>query len=178
MRDLLGFGKTVLAAPGRGGHRRLPALEREIVLRANAIGVAPFHALWARTSPPPKKVKVQSRVPPSPDSSSDDVQPSNMVSRVTALVAEGALSKACKHLLSTGLWDPEDPRVARKLQDLHPVAPAPDLTTLTQPIDSLPRFAWDHSPKGTADRLQALLAIVGRFPRGRLVGPWACAPRT
>ena len=46
-----------------------------------------------------------------------------MTHRIRTLVAEGALSKACKHMLSKGLYDPADPRVWAKLQELHPRAP-------------------------------------------------------
>ena len=131
LRDLLGFGKAVLAAPKRGGHRRLQALEREVILRANALGTSSFEALWARTATPGKAGKPKSRLPrldATTPHHSHQVVPEEVVSRVSALVGEGALSKACKVLLSTGVWDPEDPRVSRKLQDLHPVTGPPDLS--------------------------------------------------
>jgi RNA polymerase subunit RPABC4/transcription elongation factor Spt4 len=64
LRDLLGFGKAVLAAPKRGGHRRLPALEREIILRANAIGCSPFEDVWARSQAPSRPPGPKSKIPP------------------------------------------------------------------------------------------------------------------
>ena len=92
-------------------------------------------------------------------------------------MAEGALSKACKHLLSTGLWDPADTRVAAKLQDLHPVVPPPDLSRLgCDSIDSLPRIPWDMTQKGTAERLQQWLTMIGKFPPGSSGGPSGLRP--
>ena len=179
LRDLLGFGKVVLAAPPRGGRRRLPALEREIILRANALGNSPLEALWARSTPRKTTSRKSTKPLPRVDESvptQDDALPENIVSRVTSLVAEGALSKACKHMVSNGLWDTADFRVQRKLQDLHPLAPAPDLTALGADLGSLPRFTWDTSLRGTADRLQSLLALIGSFPPGSAGGPSGLRP--
>ena len=181
LRDLLGFGKAILAAPKRGGHRRLPALEREVILRANALGTSSFEDLWARTAVPAKASKPKSRVPRSETIAPPQAHqaiPEDVVSRVSALVGEGALSKACKVLLSTGVWDPEDPRVSRKLQDLHPVTGQPDLSTqaLGTDLDSLPRFHWDMTAKGKAERLQALQSTIGHFPPGSAGGPSGLRP--
>ena len=177
LRDLLGFGKVVLAAPPRGGRRRLPALEREIILRANALGNTPLEALWARSTPGRRAPRTSTRLPAvgaDTSSTTDGALPEQMISRVTSLVAEGALSKACKHMVSKGIWDCADFKVQRKLQDLHPTAPAPDLAALN--LDSLPRFTWDTSMKGTADRLQGLLALIGSFPPGSAGGPSGLRP--
>ena len=73
----------------------------------------------------------------------DEVLPEGLISRIRTLAGEGALSKACKHLLSNGLADPGHAGVARRLQDLHPCSPLPDTQSLA--TDSLPRFAWDLS---------------------------------
>jgi hypothetical protein len=125
LRDLLGFAKTVLAAPKRGGVRRMPAVEREVILRANAIGCSPFEDLWARSSTTGRGQTAKSKLPPKPKDgdTAHTAIPDNQVSRICSLVAEGAISKACKHLLSTGLYDPADPRVSRTQHDLHPHSP-------------------------------------------------------
>ena len=102
---MLGFGKAVIAAPKRGGHRRLQALEREVILRANALGTSSFEALWARTATPGKAGKPKSW-PPRLDATTPDhyhqFVPEEVVSRVSALVGERAFSKACKVLFSPG----------------------------------------------------------------------------
>jgi hypothetical protein len=178
---LLGFGKAVLAAPKRGGHRRLQALEREVILRANALGTSSFEALWARTATPGKAGKPKSRLPrldATTPHHSHQVVPEEVVSRVSALVGEGALSKACKVLLSTGVWDPEDSRVSRKLQDLHPVTGPPDLSpqALESDLALLPHFHWDMTARGKAERLQALQTTIGHFPPGSAGGPSGLRP--
>ena len=49
-----------------------------------------------------------------------------MVQTIRGLVEEGALSKAAKHLLSTGLCDASDPNILGRLKSLHPsAAPVP-----------------------------------------------------
>ena len=125
-----------------------------------------FEDLWARTAPGPRKKRQTMQLRrAAPDSPPDDVLPERDISRVCSLVGEGAISKACKHLISVGLWDTENPEVARKLQDLHPQAPPPDLSALGTDVDALPRFTWDNSLRGKADRLHGLLAMIGSFPR-------------
>ena len=50
LRDLLGFAKTVLAAPDRRGRLRTQAVARDVDTRAGLIGVSDFGTLWERTT--------------------------------------------------------------------------------------------------------------------------------
>jgi len=49
----------------------------------------------------------------------DGELPPSLVGRIPALIEEGALSKAAKLLVSTGLADSQDPAVKKALVDLH-----------------------------------------------------------
>ena len=68
-----------------------------------------------------------------------------------ALMKDGAFSKAVKHLLSDGLHDPLDPRVASKLDDLHPKRPP----AKAEGVPPRP-WDWDPSAEGKADRIRSL----------------------
>jgi hypothetical protein len=50
----------------------------------------------------------------------DGTMPESQVESIRALEEEGALAKAAKMLLSTGLADTQDPTVEGKLRALHP----------------------------------------------------------
>jgi hypothetical protein len=68
----------------------------------------------------------------------DDALPRSVHETIRGLVEEGALSKAAKHLVSTGLADSNDPATLESLNRLHPRAdpiPTGGNTPLPDPVD-------------------------------------------
>jgi hypothetical protein len=180
LRDLLGFAKAVLAAPKRGGVRRMPAVEREVIIRANVIGCSPFAEVWERSSLSGRAPPQRSKLPTTQQGQglARVSIPEDQVSRICSLVAEGAISKACKHLLSTGLYDPTDPRVSRKLQDLHPQGPPPDISALGVDLDTLPALTGTCPPKAQPIGYKPFPQPSGASHRVQEVAPPVYGPPT
>ena len=87
--------------------------------------------LWkeglSKPSPEPKGRK-RAREPAPALSAQDKVDrldKDEFVDQIRALVDEGALSKAVRHMLSNGIHDTDSPEVLQALRDLHPTAPPP-----------------------------------------------------
>jgi hypothetical protein len=93
---------------------------------------------------------------------------------ILALAADGAYSKALKHLLSKGMLDANDPAIVSQLQALHPPASPPPL----QP----PRIRSCRTTVDTAlgdsidDRLRPLLSVACSFAAASAGGPSGLRP--
>ena len=96
----------------------------------------------------------------------------NFVAQIRKLVGEGAISKACKHLVSDGLHDARDNNVWAQLQHLHPYEEPP----VRAPLDDIPRILWGSQLAQEANRLRKLEDIIGHFPPGSAAGPSGLRP--
>ena len=103
-------------------------------------------------------------------SESEPINP-NVLRRVRQLVAEGAPRKALQVLNSTGIHDPEDPAVWRKLQQLHPDRAPPEPSHLTLSLDTGIEAGEDN-----AFWCQAVRDAILHFPRGSAPGPNGLRP--
>ena len=124
LHRLLCFPKLVLRSSGRGGskHQRQAALDLDKRLRLFQAGQ--LDTLWTearalaekKPKDQPAKTRARARM------EEEGVMPGSQVVAIRTLVEEGALSKATKLLVSTGLANSQDPDVERVLRDLHPQA--------------------------------------------------------
>ena len=106
------------------------------------------------------------------------------IGTVKALVAEGALSKAARHLVSERLADIYDPAVVAELRRLHPNAPLPTVPLRVRgldlpdiPADPNDLAAWlaERSEK-EAEEAKRMTTAVKAFPPGSAAGPSGLRP--
>ena len=158
LRALVGFAKVVLASPDRSGRKHLPSITREVSGRALTYGVGSFEDLWNRTTPPARRQKkVRTHFNKPDDKEADE----RFISRVCQLVGSGAFSKACKHLVSAGTFNPDSDHIREKLRSLHPEEPEPDVTDLR--LAELPSLPWAGDVESVEARLRGLESMIGRF---------------
>ena len=115
------FPKLVLRAPKRAGKKHAKQLALDIARRLRLFEANQMATLWVEATTvvhqaKPTRTRAQVR-------EQQEALPKSVVQTIRGLVEEGALSKAAKHLLSTGLADASDPAVVKRLQGLHPNAP-------------------------------------------------------
>ena len=103
-------------------------------------------------------------------SESEPINP-NVLRRVRQLVAEGAPRKALQVLNSSGIHDPEDPAVWKKLQQLHPDRNPPEPSHLSLSLDTGIEPGEDNS-----FWCQAVRDAILHFPRGSAPGPNGLRP--
>ena len=93
---------------------------------------------------------------------------------VRALAADGAFSKALKHLTSEGMLDANDLAVIEQLRALHPRGTPPQVQV---PRIRSCRSAVDLSLGDSLDeRLQRVMSIACSFPNDSAGGPSALRP--
>ena len=168
---LLLFPKYVLQMPARWGTKHRNSNLRSIIQRAQAIMEHPIPDLWAElnSSPLPRRSARKRTRPPS-DGEAPDPYDEFLEGRLQSLIAEGALGKAAKHLVSEGIHEPGDPTVTAALRDLHP-----------QP-DNLPTFpdcpSWGECLlEDSGERRKLIKEAILSFPAGCAPGPSGLRPR-
>ena len=116
------FPKLVLSSSGRGGAKHQRKAAHDMEQRLKLFQTGQLSQLWAearartqgRPVVAPRRTRGRARI------EEDGTMPESQVESIRALVEEGALAKAAKMLLSTGLADAQDPTVEGKLRALHP----------------------------------------------------------
>jgi hypothetical protein len=114
------FAKLVLRAPKRMGRAHAKKLALDVARRLRAFEAGQLSLLWSEATMAIQRDKpVRTRAAAKAD---EETLPKAVQETIRALVEEGALSKAAKHLVSTGLADSSDPAVLESLRRLHPTA--------------------------------------------------------
>ena len=115
LHRLMCFPKLVLRSSNRGGQKHQHKAAHDMERRLRLFQAGQLADLWREAQPQigvvaPRQVRTrqQTRL------EEDGELPASQVGRIRALVEEGALSKATKLLLSTGLADSTDPSVCGK----------------------------------------------------------------
>ena len=149
--DLLTLPSLVLAAPSRGGRRHALRLDNDTRRRCldwvNGIRAD----LWA----PDHGRRGRPRKDPVPDFDGDSL-PDSVVSRVSTLLQEGALRRACAALLQDPPVSPSG-EVVSDLRALHPAPHADERASL----GSLRRVASRAAPVAEVDQVRK---AVHSFP--------------
>ena len=153
LRALLALPKCVLCVPVRGGKGRKAHNLARTLGRVERFIQGDLEGLWEDGAPPQGKApaarKRKRGKAPSLEDKVSRLEDDRFVGQVRALVEEGALSKAARHIASDGVLDPQAEGVLDALKGLHPQAPPPDLSGLGpgEPIDR------DMSLEGSAKRV-------------------------
>lgn len=178
LHQLMCFPKMVLQSSKRGGLKHPHKTAHDVDRRLRCFQTGQREALWKEATAQggmatPKGVRTrhQTRM------EEDGELPPSLVGRIRALIEEGALSKATKLLVSTGLADSQDPAVKKALVDLHP----PSLPHLVMgadlPVDVKSNVAIeeDKDEEDAAWTKRAYRAITS-FPPGSAGGPSGLRP--
>ena len=178
LHRLMCFPKLVLLSSQRGGKKHQHQVAHVMVCRLQRFRAGQFAPLWAETlkqaqrdAPSSMRTRQQSR------QEEEDELPASDVGRIRTLVEEGALSKATKQLLPTGLADSRDPRVQRALVDLHPpsqphLAPRDDL-----PVEVVSNVAIEGDEDAeVAEWTKRAQEAITSFPPGSAGGPSGLRP--
>ena len=179
LHALMCFPKLVLRSSARGGskHQRQAAhdMHRRLQLfREDQVGT-----LWDEAkvsmgkvpSTPAMRTRHQARL------EEDGIMPSSHVSKIRALVDEGALSKATKLLIAQGLADSSDPVVEEALRVLHPPAQAHLVAGDALPQAVRGNLVGDPSDAENADIwAKRVWAAIASFPPGSAGGPSGLRP--
>ena len=131
LHSLQCFPKLVLRAPKRAGKAHTKQLAADIARRLRMFEAGHVATLWTEATTvlqrdKPIRTRAQAK-------ETEGQLPRGVIQAIRGLVEEGALSKAAKHLLSTGLADADDPVVLERLRTLHPQA-APIVTGSDTPL--------------------------------------------
>ena len=145
--DLLTLLALVLPAPSRGGRRNVLRYESEVRRRCLDWLSGIRADLWA----PPSSRHGKSRAPP-PPADDDGILPASTVARVSTLIQEGALRRACAALLQDPPVRPTEDVVASQGL-LHPGIPDEDRVEMT----SLRRVALGAAPSADSDQVRKAL---------------------
>ena len=145
--DLLTLPALVLPAPSRGGKRHVLRHESEVRRRCLDWLSGIRADLWA----PPSAHRMRGRVPPSP-ADDEDVLSGSVVSRVSTLIQEGALRRACAALLQDPSVRPTED-VVTSLRLLHPPPPDGDLVAM----GALRRISPGAAPTADVDQVRKAL---------------------
>ena len=186
------FPKFVLRAPRHGArknNRGMPTGNIQSLVRDRIIMAVdhPLGALWEELSGSPSPAPRRSeravgKKRPHPLSARLDTCDADLVrmgdpktlGTVRALAADGAFSKALKHLTSEGMLDANDPAVVEQLRALHPRGTPPQVQV---PRIRSCRSAVDLSLGDSLDeRLQRVMSIACSFPNASAGGPSALRP--
>ena len=156
--DFLTLPSLVLAAPSRGGRSRVLRHEGEVRRRCLDWLSGLRADLWA----PAAVRKGQQRAPQDPVDVSDAL-PQSTINRVSTLIREGALRRACAALLQDPPVQPTDDVVA-SLRLLHPLPPDTDRADMS----SLRRVAPQAAPVADSDQVRkALFSFPSNCGAGR-----------
>ena len=178
LHKLMCFPKLVLRSSNRGGHKHQHHVAHDLERRLRCFQAGQLADLWREAQAQSRKVapdRVRTRQQARLEE--DGELPASQVGRIRALIEEGALSKATKLLLSTGLANSSDPSVRQALMDLHPPA-QPHLV----PGDDLPtEVASNVALEGDKDAQDAEWTKIARraiasFPPGSAGGPSGLRP--
>ena len=151
--DFLTLPSLVLPAPSRGGRGHVLRHEGEVRRRCLDWLSGLRADLWA----PAAARKGKQRAPQDPVDASDALSEST-INRVSTLIQEVALRRACAALMQDPPVQPTDDVVA-SLRLLHPVPPA---------VDSLRRVAPQAAPAADADQVRkALFSFPSTSGAGR-----------
>ena len=156
--DLLTLPTLVLSAPSRGGRKHVLRQEGETRRRCLDWLSGIRADLWA-----PLSVRATTdRDPPAKDGD-HDVLPASVIARVTTLIQEGALRRACAALLQDPPVRPTDDVVA-SLRLLHPGSSVEDRLEM----GSLRGVASGAAPSADVDQVRkALLSFPSTSGAGR-----------
>ena len=148
---LMCFPKLVLRSSGRAGRKHQQQAAHDVDRRLRLFQTGQLEQLWAEVkafcartpAEQPARTRARARM------EEDGIMPAAQVGKIRSLVEEGALSKATKLLVSTGLANSQDPEVERLLRQLHPPA-LPHLVASADLPESKPNgFADDGEQGGT-----------------------------
>ena len=96
----------------------------------------------------------------------------SLLRRVEGLIAQGALSKAARHLTSLGILDVQDAGVQDALRLLHPGgAPCPGI-----PIGFQEHAIFSDEEEEKRERLKTLLSLIRSFDVASAPGPTGLRP--
>lgn len=136
-----------------------------------------FEDLWQRSAPrrlPQRNLRASvNRLVDEEGEGTHRAARDPFVNRVCRLVGEGAYSKACKHLVSAGIFE-SHPRVLEKLRALHPQEDEPDLSSLR--LADAPTIPWYEDAESVEARLRSLETLIGSFRPGSAAGPSGLKP--
>lgn len=178
---LMCFPKLVLRSSGRAGRKHQQHAAHDLDRRLRLFQTGQMEQLWAEakafsTRTPleqPARTRARARM------EEDGVMPTSQVGKIRSLVEEGALSKATKLLLSTGLANSQDPEVERVLRELHPPAHPHLVAGEDLPVSKPNSFA-DRGEEGDDDGetlwAKRAWSAVTSFPPGSAGGPSGLRP--
>ena len=177
---LMCFPKLVLRSSGRGGRRHQRQAAHDLDGRLRHFQSGRLDVLWAEVQAVVHRTpsEHQARTRASARMEEEGIMPRSLVGKIQSLVEEGALSKASKLLLSTGLANSQEPGVERVLRDLHP----PALPHLVAGVD-LPQSTAStlggqarEEDDGESEWAKKAWSAITSFPPGSAGGPSGLRP--
>jgi hypothetical protein len=159
---LLSIAKMTLVSPPRGGAGHPGAAAAEVGRRLVAFERSQYQSLWPEAEPLRRKPVTRRDTATNEEGS----LPKGTARVVESLVAEGALAKAAKALVSRGLADLDDPGNREALLRLNPVG---------EPVTPVEVPAPDFGLTGAQWKDLVHAAIVS-FPAGSAPGPSGLRP--
>ena len=166
LQALLALPKCALCVPSRGGKGRKAQNLRRTLGRIERFAQGDLLGLWEDGAPLPGKAAAARKRKRGCALSFEDkvarMEDDHFVGQIRALVEEGALSKAARHITSDGILDPHAEGVLDALRGLHPQAAAPDVSG----VGSGEPISRDMSPEGTVKRVGKLTELIRSFPPG------------
>ena len=108
LHKVMCFPKLVLRSPDRGGQKHQHHTAHDMECRLQRFQAGQLSELWREAQTQSRRVAPhRARTRQQTRQEEDGEMPASQVGRIRALIEEGALSKATKLLLSTGLADPK-----------------------------------------------------------------------
>lgn len=170
-RRLFLLPKYVLQTPGRWGKRHRRANTKQIIDRASAIVDLPLERIWKSLSEDKGNSRpVRKKRHRDADSGTLEEYDGVLEAQVQALLSEGALGKAAKHLTSEGIHDVSSIGVLDTLKSLHP-------QPLEGPSVPLGLNAGEPLIDDDGDRRLRVKRAILSFPAGSACGPSGLRPR-
>ena len=169
LQRLLLFPRFVLRPPKRWGSRHKRHNLAQLQSRCTSIVELPLPLLFEALSNAPRPTRKRRR--PQPPGSKGETYDEILEAQLQALVTEGAIGKAAKHLLSEGLHDAASPGILDTLKSLHPQPAAPP--TLPPQTEQWGDVLLDD----IGERKKLLKEVITRFPPGSAPGPSGLRPR-
>ena len=171
LQRLFLFPKLVLQNPPRWGKRHRTANTKRIVDHCRAILERPLAELWTEMQaerPEPRPSRKRFTV--NRDPGGRDMYDELLEAQVQALLSEGALGKAAKHLTSDGVHGADSLGIWETLQQLHPKPPTP---IVVPPHNSEEDTLFEEE----GERKNAIRKAILQFPAGSACGPSGLRPR-